>query len=98
MRQCQCCDFQSRGSSMRENRTGYLCRSEIQCFNRVIANLNASTSRERRMRHVGIQMANVCFNLSHSGCLRKAEEELLRSLSGQWDAAVENTHPSEATR
>lgn len=88
MSTCRICAFTARGSSFRSTRHGYECRSAIQCLNRLMAREFAAQSLIKRIRHVGAQMANACFNLAQRAVIDHSDRRILDELRRDWDAAV----------
>lgn len=88
MNTCRICGFTARGSSFRSTKHGYECRSDFQCLNRLMRREQASQSLIKRMRHVGAQMANACFNLSQGISLHPEDRKALDELRQYWDRAV----------
>jgi hypothetical protein len=84
-RRCCYCGFNSSEATMKLGNSGWQCRSISACYKRLKIKTTA-------MKHVGRQMANVCFNvgqhLTHhqTHVVDKSELEIMLNLSRQWDS------------
>jgi hypothetical protein len=87
--ECQYCGFKSSNGSMERNGSGWYCRNELPCFNRLLRQNKDRQKVIRCMTNNGDRMAHLCFNLSHKqGCILNANvAELMRELYTNWDLA-----------
>ncbi len=61
------------------------CRSQLSCFNRVIAQRDA-------MRHIGRQMYNTFYNIAQrTQCLHEDDPRVFGEMRDGWDAARKRT-------
>jgi hypothetical protein len=82
---CQYCGFKS-SNWMDQNKTGWFCRSELSCFNRLLRQNRDRQQVIRCMTKVGWQMANLCFSLSQQEgrTLGADVSKLMRELYDAW--------------
>lgn len=48
------------------------------------------------LTNIGINMSNICFNMSFSGSIGKAQKAILKGANQRWDAALRGARSSMA--
>jgi hypothetical protein len=87
--ECQYCGFKSSNGSMERNGSGWYCRNELPCFNRLLRQNHDHQKVIRCMTDAGERMSRLCFNLSqHEGhVLNHNVTRLMQELYKSWDLA-----------
>lgn len=91
-KQCQYCGHRS-DTYMDRNRRGWYCRTDLACFNRILAQLRAMRAANTRIKQAGARAAGVCSHLSgyEGSILSKDWCAMLSFCFRQWDAAIKES-------